>query len=101
MSPTVLRPVLLGLAAVAALAVTLGVAVDAWRPAVAGLALLQLVTAALVLRGRRTPPAAVDRSALDAVRRLDERVQAMDRRLVLETQALRGLLEDRAPGTDG
>lgn len=99
MSPTVLRPVLLGLAAVAALAVALGVVVDAWRPAVAGLALLQLVTAALVLRGRRTAPAAVDRSALDAVRRLDERVQAMDRRQVLEAQALRQLLEERGPGS--
>lgn len=89
-----MRPLLAVVAGGGALLVLGGAVLDTWRVAVLGLALLQAVIVLLVLRSGPAP-APVDRGLRDAVARLDERVQAMDLRMVVEAQATQRLLEQR------
>lgn len=89
-----LRPLLAVIAGGGTLLVLGGAVLDTWRLAVLGLALLQAAVVLVVLRSRPAP-APVDRGLRDAVARLDERVQAMDLRMVVEAQATQRLLEQR------
>lgn len=89
-----LRPLLAVIAGGGALLVLGGAVLDTWRVAVLGLALLQVALLVLVLRPRGASAPAVDRELRDAVTRVDERVQAMDMRLVLEVQDLQRRLDD-------
>ncbi len=88
-----LRQVLLALVGAGTVLVLVGVVADLWQLAVLGVAALQGAVVVALVRARAARPVGAPEEVRLALLRLEERLQAVDQRVVLESSATQQLLE--------